>query len=202
MLNFFTVALPFMATVTTNMATLPETSISLNSQTAIPEMVEPEKPKEKRLTCKGCNQNEIFVLDALQEHGIKDKNALATIMGNIKQESQFISNICEGGKRVSYHQCKSGGFGISQWTSSDRYYGLGQFAAKIGGDPSNLDTQVKYMFYEKDWKLIESDLKTPGRTITDYMRLANRWLRWGIKGPREHYARQYLSQFEYTVVNS
>jgi len=206
MLNFFTVALPLMATVTTNMATLPESSlntqISLNSQTATTEVVEPEKPKEIRVICKGCNENESFVLNALQDQGIQDKKALATIMANIQQESRFVSNICEGGARVSYHQCRSGGFGISQWTSSDRYDGLGQFAAKTGGDPSSLNTQVQYMFYERDWKMIEGGLKTPGKTINDYMRLAHRWLRWGIKGPREQYARQYLNKFEYQIIDS
>ena len=40
---------------------------------------------------------------------ISDRNALATIMGNIKQESRFISNICEGGARVPYDRCHRGG---------------------------------------------------------------------------------------------
>lgn len=206
MLNFFTVALPLVATVTTNMATLPENSksiISMNSQTATTEVVEPEeKPKEKRLVCKGCNENESFVLNTLQDQGILDKNALATIMANIKQESMFVSNICEGGARVLYHQCRSGGYGAIQWTSSDRYYGLGKFAAKIGGDPSSLDTQMQYMFYERDWKMIEDGMKTPGKTVNDYMRLAYKWIRWGIKGPREHYANQYLNKFQYQTVDS
>ena len=39
---------------------------------------------------------EKYVLKELQEHTkITDRNALATIMGNIKQESNFVSNICE-----------------------------------------------------------------------------------------------------------
>ena len=37
----------------------------------------------------------------LQEHTkITDRNALATILGNIKQESNFTANVCEGGARV------------------------------------------------------------------------------------------------------
>jgi hypothetical protein len=118
-------------------------------------------------------------------------------MANIKQESQFEPKACESSGKVLYHQCKSGGFGISQWTSSDRYYGLGQFAARIGGDPSSLDTQVKYLFHEQDWKMIENGLRTPGKTINDYMRLANRWLRWGIKGPRDYYANEYFKKLQY-----
>jgi hypothetical protein len=65
--------------------------------------VVPEKPKVTRLICKGCNHNESRTLDFLQDRGVTDKNALATIMGNIRQESTFTPNICEGGARVPYH---------------------------------------------------------------------------------------------------
>ena len=47
------------------------------------------KPKEKRFVCTSCSDNEKRALDFLQDKGIKDKNALATIMGNIRQESTF-----------------------------------------------------------------------------------------------------------------
>ena len=48
--------------------------------------------------CPDCTPEEQYVLSELQEHTrITDRNALATIMGNIKQESKFIPNICEGG---------------------------------------------------------------------------------------------------------
>jgi hypothetical protein len=40
-----------------------------------------------------------------QDRGIKDRNALATIMGNIRQESTFVPNICEGGNRTGYYNC-------------------------------------------------------------------------------------------------
>ncbi len=118
MQNIFTVALPLLATVTTNAATLPfinykmqgpppPVEVAFNSN--IPELppvdekktatkeVAPEKPKEKRLICKGCNENENVALEYFQNIGIKDRNALATIMGNIRQESTFVPNICEGG---------------------------------------------------------------------------------------------------------
>ena len=48
--------------------------------------------------CPDCNPNEQYVLEQLQVHTrISDRNALATIMGNIKSESNFHPNICEGG---------------------------------------------------------------------------------------------------------
>ena len=156
--------------------------------------VAPERPKEKRLICKGCNNYESKTLDFLQNNGISDKNALATIMGNIKQESTFIPNICEGGSRVSYYNCRSGGFGIIQWTDSTRYNGLGRHAYRIGANPSSLYTQLDYMMYEGDWKMIENQMKTPGKSITDYMRLARKWIRWGHHGARTDYAYNYASR--------
>jgi hypothetical protein len=57
--------------------------------------VEPYVPTWK---CPDCTPNEKYVLEQLQKKTrITDRNALATIMGNIKQESKFIPNICEGG---------------------------------------------------------------------------------------------------------
>ena len=133
MQNFFTVALPLLAAVTTNTATLPGVfppppvsglppfSIikEFNTTTATKE-VAPEKPKEKRLICKGCNENENVALNYFQDIGVKDKNALATILGNIKQESTFQSNVCEGGSKTSYHNCY-GGYGLIQWTSANQH---------------------------------------------------------------------------------
>ena len=162
--------------------------------------VVPEKPKVTRLICKGCNHNESRTLDFLQDRGVTDKNALATIMGNIRQESTFTPNICEGGARVPYHACRSGGFGTLQWTNAPRYYGLGKFAARIGGDPSTLDTQLQYMMHEGDWKMIERGMKTPGRSIDSYMRLARKWIRWGHHGARTDYAYDYSKRLITTSV--
>ena len=154
MQNFFTVTLPLLATVTTSTASLPSVfppppvsgppPFSIvqeepTSKTAIRE-VAPEKPKETRLICKGCNDYENKTLSFLQDRGIKDKYALATVMGNIRQESTFVPNICEGGARTSYRGCRSGGYGLIQFTSASRYNGLGNFSARYGGNPSTLDT--------------------------------------------------------------
>ena len=162
--------------------------------------VVPEKPKVTRLICKGCNHNESRTLDFLQDRGVTDKNALATIMGNIRQESTFTPNICEGGARVPYHACRSGGFGLIQWTNAPRYKGLGYHAARIGANPSSLDTQLDYMLYEGDWKMIEPHMKTPGKSINDYMRLARKWIRWGHHGARTDYAYDYSKRLITTSV--
>jgi hypothetical protein len=222
MQNLFTVALPLLASVTTSTATLPSVfppppvkdpppidspkpfSIIQEEPTlkTATKEVAPEKPKEKRLVCKGCNNYESRTLAFLQDKGIFDKNALATIMGNIKQESTFIPNICEGGARVSYQGCRSGGYGLIQWTDSSRYNGLGNHAYKIGANPSSLDTQLDYMINEYDWKIIESQMKTPGRTINDYMRLAQKWIRWGHHGARTDFAYDYSKRMVLVEVDA
>jgi hypothetical protein len=209
MQQFFTVALPLLASVTTSTATLPfvnykmqgsppplEETIKLNlvdeKKTAIRE-VAPEKPKEKRLICKGCSEHEQLAVDYFQEQGIKDRNALATILGNIKQESMFVPNICEGGSRTQYHHCGRG-YGLIQWTSADRYYGLGDFAKRFGGNPSSFQTQLGYLTTEVQWKRIEDRMKTPGKSINRYMDYAYSWIGWGIHGARTSYAHEYANR--------
>jgi len=207
MQNFFTVTLPLLATVTTGTASLPSLfppppvsgpppfSIiqeGTTSKTAIRE-VAPEKSKEKRLICKGCNENENVALDYFQDIGIKDKNALATIMGNIRQESTFVPNVCEGGNRTNYRNC-SGGYGLIQWTSTNRYYGLGDFAKRYGGSPSSLQTQLRYLTTEVQWKQIEDRMKKGGRSIYSYMDTTYSWIGWGIHGARTSYAHDYANR--------
>ena len=212
MQSIFTVALPLLATVTTSTATLPFSSYKLQGppppvetkpytiikefepeKTAILEVAPPPKPKEKRLICKGCNEFENNTLAFFQERGIKDRNALATIMGNIKQESMFVPNICEGGSRTSWNNCY-GGYGLIQWTSANRYYGLGDFAKRYGGSPSSLHTQLRYLTTEVQWQRIEDRMKTPGKSINRYMDYAYSWIGWGIHGARTSYAHEYASK--------
>lgn len=147
-------------------------------------------------------ESETKVLNFLQERGITDRAALATILGNIKQESLFQTNICEGGARTGYHGCHRGGFGLIQWTTLGRYRGLGAFASKYGGDPNTLETQLRYMVHENQWTSNEHIWKTPGKSINSYMNAAYRWLGWGIHGNRTAYAHNYynaLTQVEVEV---
>ena len=206
MQNFFTVTLPLLASVTTSSATLPglfppppvsgpppfSVIREFETKTATKE-VAPEKPKDKRLICKGCNESENATLAFLQDYGVKDRNALATIMGNIKQESTFQSSVCEGGSITSYRNCY-GGYGLIQWTSANRYHGLGDFAKKFGGSPSALQTQLRYLTNEVQWKRIEEKMKTPGKSIYSYMDYAYSWIGWGHHGARTAYAHDYASR--------
>ena len=152
----------------------------------------PVIPYEYSWKCEDCSPEEQYVLKELQEHTkISDRNALATIMGNIKQESKFISNICEGGARVSYSDCHSGGYGLIQWTSIGRYNNLGKFCDKYGCDPSSLEGQTRYMINESVFQRYLPEFEGRGKTVRQYMVPAYYWLGWGIKGNRELYAYDY-----------
>ena len=167
--------------------------VSVNIEKAVPiEVV------EKSWKCPGCNDNEQYVLAKLQEKTkISDRNALATIMGNIKSESNFIPNICEGGARVPYNKCYTGGYGLIQWTSIGRYNNLGKFATKYGYDPSTLEGQTAYMINESVFQRYLPEFEGPGKTVDQYMVAAYYWLGCGIKGYRQQYAYDYTKKLIY-----
>ena len=125
---------------------------------------------EKTWKCPGCTPNEKYVLKELQKKtNISDRNALATILGNIKSESNFHANICEGGARVPYNQCHSGGYGLIQWTSIGRYKGLGNFCRNHGCDPSSLEGQVRYMINEPQFQKVLPEFEGHGQPVHQYM---------------------------------
>lgn len=162
-----------------------------------PEVTQiPVVPYEPTWKCPGCTPNEKYVLKQLQDKtNIQSKNALATIMGSIKQESKFIPNICEGGARVPYSKCYSGGYGLIQWTSIGRYNGLGTFCRKYGCDPSSLQGQVRYMINEPQFQKVLPEFEGNGQTVDQYNVAAWYWLGWGIEGPRRQYAYNYTKKF-------
>ena len=158
-------------------------------------VVEFKEEKKTSWKCPDCNPNEQYVLEQLQEQTkITDRNALATIMGNIKQESNFYPNICEGGSRVSYGDCRSGGYGLIQWTTINRYNNLGKFCKNYGCDPSSLEGQTRYMINESIFQRYLPEFESGGYSISQYMVLAYHWLGWGIEGNREVYAYEYAKK--------
>ena len=168
----------------------PAVDVEVNMEKAVPiEVV------SKTWKCPDCTPEEQYVLAQLQEKTkISDRNALATIMGNIKQESKFIPDICEGGARVSYTECKVGGYGLIQWTSIRRYKGLGNFCAKYDCDPSSLEGQTRWMINEPIFQRYLPMFEGSGQTVRQYMVPAYYWLGWGIKGNREIYAWDYTKK--------
>ena len=180
-------------------ATLASLSASASPSLPITTLVEdvevPTIEVVPQWQCPTCTPEEQYVLEQLQEYTlITDRNALATIMGNIQQESKFISNICEGGARVSYIECKVGGYGLIQWTSIGRYKGLGNFCAKYVCDPSSLEGQTRWMINEPIFQKVLPRFEGGGQSISYYMKPAYRWLGWGIKGNREVYAWDYTKK--------
>ena len=164
---------------------------------AEPEVVEIEvEPYPYKYTCESCTVQEQMALEAFQERGITDRLALAALMGNIRHESGFVPDICEGGARVPYEQCHRGGFGLIQWTTVNRYDGLGRFARQNECNPSTTECQLGYLFTEYQWKLVESKMKIPGQSIEWYMTHAYTWLGWGIHGHRTDYAYDYARMLE------
>ena len=160
-----------------------------------PEKIVKIEVEEGSWTCPTCTKNEQYVLEQLQKRtNITDKNALATIMGNIKQESNFVPNICEGGARVPYNKCYRGGYGLIQWTSTGRYNGLGKFARRYGCDPSTLACQTRYMINEPTFQRYLPEFEGNGQPVHQYMVAAYYWLGWGIKGPRQTYAYNYTKK--------
>tara|TARA_B100002019_G_scaffold290344_1_gene307812 strand:- start:833 stop:1423 length:591 start_codon:yes stop_codon:yes gene_type:complete len=178
--------------------TQPETKVvgSGISDNFTPIKVVPYNPSWK---CEDCTPEEQYVLKELQENTrITDRNALATILGNIKQESNFTANICEGGARVSYSECHSGGYGLIQWTSVGRYNNLGKFCNNFGCDPSTLEGQTRYMINESVFQRYLPEFEGRGKTVHQYMVPAYYWLGWGIKGNRELYAYDYTRKMVFS----
>lgn len=155
---------------------------------------------EPKLVCKSCSPAEQRTISFLQDNGIKDRNAVATILGNIRQESGFRTQVCEGGALTGYAGCSRGGFGALQWTDAARFHGLGRHARRIGGDPNTLETQLSYLVSEPDWKMVSDRMKTPGKSIGRYMNYASRWIRWGHHGARTEYAYDYARKIQISGV--
>ena len=173
-------------------------AIELSTETEVVQIpiIEYEEPTWK---CLDCTSEEKYVLEQLQEKTkISDRNALATILGNIKQESKFIANICEGGARVPYDRCLRGGYGLIQWTSENRYLGLGNFSEKYGCSPSEFNCQVRYMINEPIFQKYLPMFEGSGQTVRQYMVPAYYWLGWGIKGNRELYAYDYSQRLTWS----
>jgi len=177
--------------------TLAETLNEVSPQPPAPEpeeVVVPEPVTEVRWTLPGASSNETILVGALQERGIEDKNAIATVLGNVKQESRFHANICEGGARIGFWSCTRGGYGLIQWTTKSRYMGLFRHSQRIGKDPSTAAAQISYLFTERQWRRIEPSLKNEGRSIGYYMKHAYYWLGWGHHGARTSYAHNYAKK--------
>jgi len=149
------------------------------------------------IECPQCTVQQQYVLEQLQTSaGVTDRTALAVILGNIHQESTFKPNVCEGGAIVPYDRCLNGGYGLIQWTSKNRYLGLGTFCAKRNADPSGLKCQTAYLIDEMRFRDDLSAFQTPHQTIPYYMNAAYYWLGWGVHGNRTKHTYSFLTKLQ------
>jgi len=149
------------------------------------------------ITCPDCTPPQQYVLEQLQlSADVSDKTALAVILGNIEQESNFRPNVCEGGKLIPYDQCLRGGYGLIQWTSADRYAGLGLYADAHGLNPSSLKAQTAYMIQEMRFRNDLYAFQTDHQQVQYYMNAAYYWLGWGIHGNRTKYTYSFLNKLQ------
>ena len=149
------------------------------------------------IECPDCTVNQQYVLEQLQvSAGVTDKTALAVLMGNIQQESNFKPNVCEGGAIVPYDRCLRGGYGLIQWTTPLRYKNLGVFCSKYGCNPSSIEGQTRYMINEMKFRNNLYAFQTNHQTVRYYMNAAYYWLGWGIHGKRTDYTYSFLSKLK------
>ena len=149
------------------------------------------------IDCPQCTAPQQYVLEQLQTSaGVKDRTALAVIMGNIQQESNFKPNVCEGGAIVPYDRCLRGGYGLIQWTTKARYNGLGLFCEKYKCDPSSIKGQTRYMINEMRFRDDLYAFQTNHQTVPYYMNSAYYWLGWGIHGKRTQYTYSFLNKLQ------
>ena len=149
------------------------------------------------IECPDCTVNQQYVLEQLQvSAGVTDKTALAVLMGNIQQESNFKPNVCEGGAIVPYDRCLRGGYGLIQWTTPLRYKNLGVFCRKYDCNPSSIEGQTRYMINEMKFRNNLYAFQTNHQTVRYYMNAAYYWLGWGIHGKRTDYTYSFLSKLK------
>ncbi len=160
----------------------------------LPTPIIPLKVDVPQILCLSCTPKENRALEVLNDRGITDKRAQAVILGTIKQESKWKPNVCEGGAITSYRGCTRGGYGLIQWTSINRYNGLGRYAYSTGSTPENFDTQLAYIFNEREWKAVEHVFLTEGLHLHQYENAEYRWIGWGVRGHRHNYTRDYLTR--------
>ena len=149
------------------------------------------------IECPQCTVQQQYVLEQLQTSaGVTDRTALAVILGNIQQESTFKPNICEGGAIVPYDRCLRGGYGLIQWTSIERYKGLGSHCAARNLDPSGLKCQTDYMITEMSFRNDLYAFLMSYQTVPFYMNAAYYWLGWGVHGNRTTHTYSFLTKLQ------
>ena len=128
------------------------------------------------------NEVEGVVIEHLKGQGISDPRSVASILGSMKQESNF---------RTTAHNVSEGSYGVFQWRLGRRE----RLEKYCKGDLNNIECQLRFAFQEKDWENVLPQLQEKGRSIPYYNDVMKKYLRWGELGFRLDYAKQYLEVF-------
>ena len=116
--------------------------------------------------------------------------------------SNFIGHVTdfhlgyEGGTIVPYDRCLRGGYGLIQWTSIERYIGLGSHCTELKQDPSGLKCQTDYLIKEMKFRKDLFAFQTNHQTIPYYMNAAYYWLGWGVHGNRTQHTYSFLTKLQ------
>ena len=119
------------------------------------------------------------VRDILVYHGVLDNTALAVILGNIKQESNF--------NPLAYNS-EEDALGLMQFRLDRKKY-LERYCT----DTTSVRCQLTYVFTEDDWKAIAADITAIGKDMNFYQSAMKRYLRYSHFGNRLIYAKEYLT---------
>jgi len=114
------------------------------------------------------SENAEIVLKFFTQKGLSLAGA-AGILGNIMHESPGINpKLSQGGSTTS-PMTAGVGYGIVQWTTSDRQAKLRELAKNTGRDVGDLGLQLDFVWYEMThaWKSTLEALNTPGISPSD-----------------------------------
>lgn len=107
------------------------------------------------------------IFQALVAGGMNSVQA-AAVMGNMYQESKFNSDVHEGGNDI--------GYGLVQW-SFGRRTAYEAYAAAKGVAPSDIPTQIAYLFVEYNGSYKSALVGTEFETSTDVAKATDAWMR-------------------------
>lgn len=135
------------------------------------------------------NSNEAKIWNFLASKGL-NKNAIAGIMGNLKQESHFNPNLT----------AKDGAFGIAQWTKG-RKASLQKYAKSKGKSASDLQTQLEFMWKElngAEKKALNYIKKNPKSSASNIAAMFDKVYERSAgteRGKRQKYANEILNKY-------
>ncbi|MBP9761445.1 hypothetical protein KBD11_00035 [Candidatus Saccharibacteria bacterium] len=132
---------------------------------------------------------------------LQNDNLAAAVWGNIKQESQFVPNVVEGGERSNDpRDAGTAGWGLVQWTPGAKVLDV-QKKAKITGPIYEATTQVQIVWWEmvniaptSKKEIVKEFLNTSG-SLEEAVEYFRKNYEAGTPGNRLAYAKEALAKY-------